>query len=174
MCKGDIETTQFEYDLTPKQKGIISEYRCITWFLERGYDVSIPIGDNAPYDMIVDISGKLIKIQVKSAYIGRPGTFTIELTKNVSSRTKIACTKYRDSEVDYFATCFKENVYIIPYEDAVQMTLRYELPAKNVGGGSIKWAPAYLGDYVIRCMFDKDAEPPVELNKLLDSYEKLR
>lgn len=47
------------------QKGDVAELAVAKKFLELGYWVSIPFGDDAPYDLIVDLSGELKRVQVK-------------------------------------------------------------------------------------------------------------
>ena len=50
------------------QTGDISEVMFIAWCMEKGLSVSIPFGDRLPYDVIVDINGRLVKVQVKTAW----------------------------------------------------------------------------------------------------------
>lgn len=42
-------------NLTPKQKGNLTELKCISAFYELGYQCSIPYGENSRYDFIADI-----------------------------------------------------------------------------------------------------------------------
>lgn len=49
-----------------KTMGDLAEMKVACHLLEQGHSVSVPIGDNAPYDLIADINGKLVKIQVKA------------------------------------------------------------------------------------------------------------
>lgn len=50
---------------TTQRKGDIGTTQAIATFTNAGYDVSIPITESAPYDLIVEKSGKLYRIQVK-------------------------------------------------------------------------------------------------------------
>lgn len=50
-----------------KLKGDIAEQSVILFVLQKGWGVAKPIGDRLPYDVILDINGRLIKVQVKSA-----------------------------------------------------------------------------------------------------------
>jgi len=52
--------------MTPKRKGIITAQKVIAKLLELGFDVSIPIGDNSSYDVILDWKNKLFKGQIKT------------------------------------------------------------------------------------------------------------
>jgi len=47
------------------RKGDIAELAVAKKFLELGYWVSYPFGDDAPYDLVVDIDGELKRVQVK-------------------------------------------------------------------------------------------------------------
>ena len=136
----------------PKVKGIVTEERCKLYFLEHGYDVSVPIGDNAAYDMILDTGDRLIRLQCKHS-IFRNGALSFEATKNVSSRTKSFSKKYTDDEIDAFCTEFNGTVYIVPFEDVVSVTLRLSYPRypiRNSDSSSrLRWAKEYEADYVI-------------------------
>lgn len=48
-----------------KEKGNIGEAIVLAEFTKRGVQVSIPFGDNARYDLVIDIKGNLYKVQVK-------------------------------------------------------------------------------------------------------------
>ncbi len=54
--------------MSTKLKGDIAEQAAILRLLELGWGVAKPLGDRLPYDLIVDINGKLIRLQVKSAW----------------------------------------------------------------------------------------------------------
>lgn len=51
--------------MNSKTKGDIAESIFITECLKKGYNISIPFGDNIPYDCIVDTGTALVKVQVK-------------------------------------------------------------------------------------------------------------
>lgn len=53
----------------PKRKGDIAELRCMAELLELGFIVAPPIGENSPYDVIVDTGEKLARCQIKGTYI---------------------------------------------------------------------------------------------------------
>ena len=58
-------------ELTVKRKGILTEEYLKLWFLQQGYSVSVPIGDDDRYDFIVDFDGKLVKMQSKTGNLTR-------------------------------------------------------------------------------------------------------
>ena len=47
--------------LSTKDLGAQTELQCLAYLHGLGYNVSIPWGDNARYDFILDIAGKLQK-----------------------------------------------------------------------------------------------------------------
>ena len=62
-------------NLTSKQKGNLTELKCISAFYELGYQCSIPYGENSRYDFIADVNGKLLKIQCKTSHEVESGTY---------------------------------------------------------------------------------------------------
>ena len=45
-----------------KRKGLTTELQCQLYFTELGYNVSVPLGEDCKYDMIVDFNGILKRI----------------------------------------------------------------------------------------------------------------
>jgi len=83
----------------------------IAWFTSQNHTVSIPLNDSQEYDLLVDFSGDIKKIQVKTVKTLRAtGTYKVEL------RTKSTQTKYfTSSQVDYlFALTSDGSQYLIP------------------------------------------------------------
>ncbi len=50
---------------TTQRKGDYAVTRAIASFTKAGLDVSLPITESAPYDIVVDDNGKLKKVQVR-------------------------------------------------------------------------------------------------------------
>ncbi len=50
---------------TTQRKGDVAVSQAIARFTKMGYDVSLPITESASYDLIVDISKKLNRVQVR-------------------------------------------------------------------------------------------------------------
>lgn len=86
--------------------------------MELGYNVSIPFGDCERYDFIVDVNGKLLKIQCKTAITKDDGaSFIINGRSNMRKNGKIHHQTYNKKEIDYFATYFKQKCYVVPVEE---------------------------------------------------------
>jgi hypothetical protein len=66
-------------------KGDIAELAVAKRFLEKGYYVSYPFGDDAPYDLVVDINNELKRVQVK--YVSEKRGVIISHTYSSSGRS---------------------------------------------------------------------------------------
>lgn len=64
--------------LTTKAKGAQTELECITYLHGLGYNISIPWGDNARYDFILDVKHKLYKIQCKTSLKKEEGIYKFQ------------------------------------------------------------------------------------------------
>ena len=118
--------------------GNVVELKCIMKFIEMGYEVSIPYGNGAKYDFIVDVNGELLKIQCKSSSAVKvDGVIdnnafhfsTVSTTTNTQKTTRYT---YNSSQIDYFATCWNDKVYLIPVDEcSTNKTLRLMPPRGN-------------------------------------------
>jgi hypothetical protein len=65
----------------PRLQGLIGLGAAIAWFCEHGHEVSIPLNDSQPYDLVVDQpDGGLLKVQVKTTTCRSPsGRFVVRL-----------------------------------------------------------------------------------------------
>lgn len=92
-----------------KVLGNSNELKCIIAFMQLGYECSIPYGDGAKYDFIVDIDGHLYKIQCKcSRYVKNQGVidynaFCFSTTCQTVNTKEIIRHSYTNKEIDYFA-----------------------------------------------------------------------
>lgn len=130
------------------QKGKITEIEILSKIMKLGYSVSIPFGDKDRYDQVWDINGKMLRIQVKTAS---------PIDEEISA-IKFKCTSvsngkshtYTKDEIDYFATYWNGEVYLIPIEEcSVEKKLRF-LPPKNGQTKGINWAKDYLVEEVLK------------------------
>ena len=142
--------------LNQKQKGNLTEIKCMTAFLEAGYNVSIPYGDSCRYDLIVDINGKLIRVQVKTASLkdesGNAISFSCRSTHVTSSGVKNV--RYSENEIDFFATFWDNQCYLIPISEcSAEKVLRF-VPPKN----GQKQGICFASDYILSKQIDKIKE----------------
>ena len=119
--------------------GMITELECIKAFIDLGYHCSIPYGDCARYDVVVDIDNILYRIQCKTS---RWSTDTAKekVAFEISTRTTTTNTKqttrktYSEEEVDFFYTCFEGKSYLVPIAEIAGKTTfrwRYEYPSNG-------------------------------------------
>lgn len=119
--------------LDPKQVGNLTELQCITSFYELGYKVSLPYGENARYDFIADIEGKLIRVQVKTCRISDDGSL-ISFPCRSTRVNSNGCyhRKYTENEIDYFCTYYSNVCYLVPVSECSnEKRLRFSKPKNN-------------------------------------------
>lgn len=127
-------------ELTTQQKGITTEMYVAAYLLSLGYNVSQPLCQDSKYDLIVDVDGKLLRLQVKTARL----TDTNSITFNCRSTTKNSSThksrSYGVDEIDYFATYWNHQVYLVPVgQCSSEKRLHLEKPKQS------NWS--YIEDY---------------------------
>lgn len=102
-----------------KLKGDIAEQAVALKALQFGWGVLNPIGDRLPYDLVFDINGKLLKIQVKSAWFDeRKENYVVDVRRTQTNRRVIKHATYEQDAFD-FAILYIEAInifYIMPFE----------------------------------------------------------
>lgn len=140
-------------ELTAKQKGNLTELQCLTAFYAEGCHVSLPYGENSRYDMIVDVDGQLIRVQVKTSSLkGEEGeAIMFSCRSSHVNRTRVKNIRYTDKEIDYFATFWNGQCYLIPISEcSTEKTLRF-VPPKN---GQLKGV-SFASDYTLQKQLEK-------------------
>ena len=98
-----------------KLKADIAESAVITELLKRGFNVLKPVGDRLPYDLAIDVSGKLIRIQVKSAWFYK-GAYKVDTRITKTNRRRMIRKYYNKNDFD-FAIIYIQDLnifYIMP------------------------------------------------------------
>ena len=102
-----------------KLKGDIAEQAAILQALKRGWGVLKPVGDRLPYDLVFDVQGKLIKIQVKLAWFYRArGNYVVDNRRTKTNRRVMVREAYRSTDFD-FALAYladRDLFYVFPVE----------------------------------------------------------
>lgn len=113
-------------------KGLTTELKCMEKFIEYGFIVSIPYGNNSRYDLLLDGgNGKYIRIQCKTAHLNENGSYTINTANSVSTMTKRTVKHYDSTQIDFIASIIKEQLVIIPVNlisNSKSKIFRTELP----------------------------------------------
>lgn len=137
-----------------KRIGNIGEAKVLSKFVELGFPVYIPFGDNEKSDLIVEFNNKLNKIQVKTSKNIVNGIIRFDLTSSTVHRKNGYKHKYSKDEIDYFACYCIENdsIYLFPVTGTPRSTITIRVDdscPKNGQKSGINFGSNYLIDKVL-------------------------
>ena len=105
--------------MNTKQKGDIAEQAAILQALKRGWGVLDPIGDHLPYDLVFDVMGTLVKVQVKSAWLDESSrNYVVDNRRTKTNRRAMIRGEYDSTDFD-FALIYipdRDLFYVFPVE----------------------------------------------------------
>jgi PD-(D/E)XK endonuclease len=88
--------------LTPREQGDIGELSALDWLAAQGANVSIPFGHSPDYDLVADLGGRLLRVQVKSATFFRNGRWEVSVATYGGNQSWTGLVKRFDaSRCDY-------------------------------------------------------------------------
>ena len=130
-----------------KKIGNLTELQCATRLYELGCAVSIPFGNSEKYDLIIDWNNILYKVQVKHAneLIENGEVYAIKFSTRWIGHNNNGYTshKYQAKDVDYFATFYNGECFLVPQSECSNVkTLRILLPKNGQRKGV-----SFLNDY---------------------------
>ena len=102
-----------------KLKGDIAEQAVILQALKRGWEVLRPFGDRLPYDLVFDVNGSLIKIQVKKAwYNSNKDNYVVDNRRTKTNRRRMIREAYSSVDFDFAIAYIEERdvYYIFPID----------------------------------------------------------
>lgn len=109
------------------QVGDITEYKFALYCMEHNIPISKPMNNNLPYDFIIEINNKLLKVQVKTGYNNNSqNTFTFN-TRSTSKNYNEITTKDYIGKIDGFITYYSvipNKFFFIPIEKASNGCMR--------------------------------------------------
>lgn len=126
------------------QVGDITEQRFILYCMERNIPISKPLNNNLPYDCIIELNGKLLKIQVKTGYNSDSKNCFMFNTRSTSKNYSEIATKNYNGLIDGFITWYRDipnNFFYIPIEKSTSGSMKMyygDRPRKNQN---------FVGDY---------------------------
>lgn len=93
--------------------------KVMLFLVEQGYNVSQPLNADSKYDCILDVQGRLYRIQVKTAHISSSTKNAIEIKCRSITTTQNHCKQsgYTSGDIEYFATVWDNEVYLIPVNE---------------------------------------------------------
>ncbi len=85
-----------------KIKGDVAEQAAILEALKRGWGVLKPIGDRLPYDLVLDVDGTLVKVQVKCAWFDKSRqNYVVDNRRTKTNRRIMLRDSYEPSDFDF-------------------------------------------------------------------------
>lgn len=97
--------------------GEITEQQVALEFLKLGILLSKPLIQSSRYDFIADINNHLYKIQVKTCTERECGSYFDFATSTSHTNTQGTLNiSYTADDVDFFATMYNNQCYLIPFE----------------------------------------------------------
>lgn len=147
-----------------KQKGLITELQCQTFFTQLGYNVSIPLGEDCRYDMIVDVEGKLIRVQVKTCHLNSSKTginFSTCSSQGGNTAHKVLSKTYIN-DVDYFATFWENQCYLIKIDDCQSADRTLSFEQKKINQADIYFIENYKAENTLQRLINNLPEPKVK------------
>ncbi len=130
--------------------GEITEQQVAIEFLKRGVQVSKPLVQDSRYDFVVDINKKLYKIQVKTSSL-KENSYLEFATSTSHTNTKGTLNlSYSSEDVDFFATTYENQCYLIPFSVCGKRSQRLRLiSTKNGQTKGITFAKDYEIDKIL-------------------------
>lgn len=132
-------------ELTSHFIGEITEQSVCIEFLKLGYLVSKPLVQSSKYDFIVDINHKLYKIQVKTGTLKEESYIEFATSTSHTNSQGTKNISYANNDVDFFATIYNNQCYLIPYILCGKRHQRIRIiPTKNGQTTGILFAKDFL------------------------------
>jgi len=92
----------------------------------QGWSVAPPLGDNDPFDLLVNKGDRFLRLQVKAtleqhSYRNNRPHYQFQLAHGVSSKKR-----YKAGEVDFFVCCALDShrFWVLPFKAAIVTTLK--------------------------------------------------
>lgn len=100
-----------------KLKSDIAESAVVLKLLEKGFKVLKPLGDRLAYDLAIDHKGRLVRIQVKSAWYSKSKKMhLVDARRTKTNRRQMIRKKYSNQDFDLAIIYLgdKQVFYVMP------------------------------------------------------------
>ena len=131
-----------------KRKGMYLEAKIMADLLKCGCAVMTPWGDTERYDLVMEINRRLYRIQVKTSRTRNGGRSFEFDCRSTQGRTRHL--HYDKGQIDYFATAFNGQSYMVPIEECRAAKLLRLAPPGNHQNTRINYAADYELEKVVR------------------------
>lgn len=105
--------------MNTRHKGTIAEQAAVLQALKRGWGVLQPIGDHLPYDLVFDVGGTLVKVQVKCAWLDGPSqNYVVDNRRTKTNRRTMIRDGYSSSDFDFALVYIPDHdlFYVFPVD----------------------------------------------------------
>ncbi|MGH9765849.1 MAG: group I intron-associated PD-(D/E)XK endonuclease [Blastocatellia bacterium] len=121
-------------------KGNVSESAALNAFSKAGFLISVPFGNGAPYDLVVDTGKRLLKVQVKTGRLR--GGCVLFAAQRINGHHGTKRHKYAEGEIDLYAVYCQENdgIYLVPTLGALAEGRLRVSSTKNNQQQNVRWA----------------------------------
>lgn len=104
--------------MNTRDVGNVTCLKVMARFLEKGYNVLTPFGDNTKYDFVAEKDGKFLRVQCKTARkVKSYNSITFNLYVVASNYLGSRKKYYTKEDIDLFATVWEDKVCILPIEN---------------------------------------------------------
>ena len=124
--------------VNPRRQGDLGEYSAVEWLGSRGYPVWIPFGHSPDCDLITEIGGRLVRVQVKTSTLRVKDRFQVALRTNGGNQSWTGVVKrFSADRCDWLFVLVGDG-------------RRWFIPATEVGGatGIVLGGPKYAAHEV--------------------------
>jgi PD-(D/E)XK endonuclease len=110
--------------LPPREQGDFGERAALYWLAGRGARISMPFGSNPHYDLVADLAGSLLRVQVKTSRVNRNSRWEVTLCTRGGNQSWNGVSKLLDpAECDYVFALVADG-------------RQWFIPSSQLGGGS--------------------------------------
>jgi len=105
--------------MNTKLNGDIAEQAAVLHALKQGWGVLNPVGDRLPYDLVFDVEGKLVKVQIKYAWLDKPSqNYVVDNRRTKTNRRVMRKDVYQKTDFDFALVYLTELdlFYVFPVE----------------------------------------------------------
>jgi hypothetical protein len=110
--------------ISPRLQGDIGEWSAIGWLIEHGAKVYLPLGHSPDVDLVADLAGRLVRVQVKTSSVYRNGRFEVTLCTRGGNQSW-------NGVVKHFEPAHSDYLFVHAGDGR-----RWFIPSSVVGGGS--------------------------------------
>jgi hypothetical protein len=128
----------------PVDVGTRTEAAILSELIRRGYNVLLPFGVNQRYDLVLDMGGRFVRVQCKTARLD-DGCVVFSSRSVRSNRTRTLFRPYAGEIELFMAFCRATGrLYAVPIEDAPPTEVRLRLSPTATGQAKgVRWARDY-------------------------------